>query len=128
MRKIFFIFTLALITTLMLAACGGDDSAEEEQPVASAGDAVLGEDLFLVCAGCHGPDGKGLPNNGKDLTTSDYAKGLTDEEFVEFLKTGRPVTDPKNTTGVDMPPKGGNPVFTDEDLLNIVAYVRTLEE
>ena len=86
------------------------------------------DSLFLVCAGCHGTDGTGLPNNGKDLTTSDFIKGLTDEEFVEYIKIGRRISDPLNTTGVDMPPKGGNPAFTDEDLLNVVAYVRTIVE
>lgn len=127
MRKIALILTLAFITALMLTACGGDGGAEEEPP-AKTGDAVAGEDLFLVCAGCHGTDAKGLPNNGKDLTTSTFSKDLSDEELVEFLKTGRPIGDPENTTNIDMPPKGGNPAFSDEDLLNIVAYVRTLEE
>jgi mono/diheme cytochrome c family protein len=127
MRKIALILTLAFITALMLTACGGDGGAEEEPP-AKTGDAVAGEDLFLVCAGCHGPDAKGLPNNGKDLTTSEFSKKLTDEELVAFVKTGRSIGDPENTTNIDMPPKGGNPAFSDEDLLNIVAYVRTLEE
>ena len=127
MRKIILILSVAFIMALMLTACGGDGGADEE-PAASAGDAVAGEDLYLVCAGCHGPDAKGLPNNGKDLTTSEFAKDLTDDEFVEFIKTGRPPGDPENTTGVDMPPKGGNPAFSEEDLVNIVAYIRTLEE
>jgi len=126
MRKFILVLALALIVVLMLTACGGD--AEEEPAAVSAGDAVVGKDLFLVCAGCHGTDGTGLPNNGKDLTTSEFIKGLTDEEFVEYIKTGRSISDPLNTTGVDMPPKGGNPAFSDEDLLDIVAYVRTLEE
>jgi mono/diheme cytochrome c family protein len=66
-----------------------------------------------------------MPNLGKDLTTSDFVKGKTNPEMVEFLKVGRPASDPLNTQGVDMPPKGGNPALTDADLLNIVAYVRT---
>jgi mono/diheme cytochrome c family protein len=127
MRKIILILSVAFIVVLMLTACGGDDGADEE-PVASAGDAVAGEALYLVCAGCHGPDAKGLPNNGKDLTTSAFSKELTDDEFVAFIKTGRPIGDAENTTGVDMPPKGGNPAFSEEDLVNIVAYIRTLEE
>ncbi|MGB3713116.1 MAG: cytochrome c [Candidatus Promineifilaceae bacterium] len=127
MRKLILVLSVAFIVALMLTACGGDGGAEDE-PVASAGDAVAGEDLFLVCAGCHGPDAKGLPNNGKDLTTSAFLKDLTDDEFVAFIKTGRSISDPENTTGVDMPPKGGNPAFSEEDLVNIVAYVRTLAE
>jgi disulfide bond formation protein DsbB len=127
MRKLILILSVAFIVAMMLTACGGDGESDDE-PVASVGDAVAGEDLFLVCAGCHGPDAKGLPNNGKDLTTSAFSKGLTDDEFVEFIKTGRSISDPENTTGVDMPLKGGNPAFSDEDLLNVVAYLRTIEE
>lgn len=128
MRKLILVLALAFIIALLLTACGGDGGSDDEPVAISAGDAVVGKDLYLVCAGCHGTDGAGLPNNGKDLTTSEFIKGLTDEEFVEYIKTGRPISDPLNTTGVDMPPKGGNPAFTDEDLLNVVAYVRTIVE
>ncbi|WP_448601203.1 hypothetical protein [Thermoflexus hugenholtzii] len=44
---------------------------------------------------------------------------------MEFIKKGRPATDPANTTGVDMPPKGGNPALTDQDLADIIAFLRT---
>lgn len=30
------------------------------------------------------------------------------------------------TTGVVMPPLGGNPALTDADLIDVIAYVRTL--
>lgn len=32
-----------------------------------------------------------------------------------------------NTTGVAMPPKCGNPSLTDQDLADVVAYLRTLQ-
>lgn len=94
---------------------------------AAAGDAAKGKAKFAACAACHGPDGKGVPNLGKNLVTSEFAKDKTDEELVTFLKVGRDTSDPLNTTGVAMPPKGGNPALTDADLLDIVAYVRELE-
>jgi disulfide bond formation protein DsbB len=93
------------------------------------GDAASGAEAFAgTCASCHGPDAKGLPSLGKDLTTSEFAMGLSDAELVAFIKTGRPIGDPLNTTGVDMPPKGGNPALTDQDLADIVAYLRTLQQ
>ena len=52
---------------------------------------------------------------------------LSDEELVEFLKEGRSAGDPLNETGVDMPPKGGDLSMTDQQLAEIVAYLRTLE-
>lgn len=127
MNKKILVLCMAVLAAMMLAACGGDEAADE-QPAASTGDVVAGEKHFQVCAGCHGADAKGLPNLGKDMTVSEFIKGSTDEELIEFIKTGRPISDPENTTNVDMPPKGGNPAFTDEDLFDIVAYLRTLTE
>jgi mono/diheme cytochrome c family protein len=127
MKKTILLIAFGLLVAMMLAACGGDEAADEE-PAVSKGDAVAGEKHFQVCAGCHGPDAKGLPNLGKDMTTSVFIKGSTDEELVDFIKTGRPIGDPENTTNVDMPPKGGNPAFSDEELFDVVAYLRTLTE
>jgi len=91
-------------------------------------DPVKGKQLFLqVCAACHGPDAKGLPNLGKDLTNSKFVAEKTDQELLEFVKVGRSPTDPLNTTGIAMPPKGGNPALSDEDILHIIAYIRTLQ-
>ncbi len=131
--------TLVLIVGVVLAACGGGQQATQppaqpEQPKAQpeqpkAGDPTQGKELYAgSCAACHGPDAKGLPGLGKDLTASEFVKGLSDSELLEFVKKGRPASDPANTTGVDMPPKGGNPALTDEQLMDIIAYIRTLEE
>lgn len=85
-----------------------------------------GEQLFLTCSACHGPDARGLPNLGKNLIESEFVHSLTDNDLLNFVKTGRPIWDPLNTTGIDMPPKGGNPAFSDEDILAIIAYIRTI--
>ncbi|MBI3360837.1 MAG: cytochrome c [Chloroflexi bacterium] len=118
------------IAGLILAACGGGGaSGGQAAPPIPAGDATAGKTKFEgTCAACHGPDAKGLPGLGKNLVTSEFAKGKTDAELVAFIKTGRPVSDALNTTGVEMPPKGGNAAFTDQDLADIIAYVRTLEK
>jgi disulfide bond formation protein DsbB len=58
---------------------------------------------------------------------SDFVATRTDAELVAFIKSGRSVDDPLNTTGVAMPPKGGNPALTDADLADIVAYIRSLQ-
>lgn len=36
----------------------------------------------------------------------------------------RPAADPLSITGVDTPPKGGDPSLTDQDLQNVVVYLR----
>lgn len=135
--------TLAVMVTLGLAvtACGGDSNGKSSGTTttaaasggggggSAAGDAAVGKDLYgKTCASCHGPDAKGLPKLGKDLTNSEFAMGLSDADLVAFIKKGRPASDPANTTKVDMPPKGGNPSLSDKDLQDIVAYIRTLEK
>jgi disulfide bond formation protein DsbB len=80
-----------------------------------------------LCVACHGADARGLPNLGKDLVTSEFVHSLSDQELLDFIKTGRPIWDPANTTGIDMPPKGGNPALTDDQILSIIAYLRTLQ-
>ena len=109
------------------AAVGEATAPAQEQELA-AGDSSSGAELFAsACAACHGPDAKGIANLGKDLTTSEFAASLSDAELIAFIKEGRPSGDPLNTTGVEMPPKGGNPAITDAQLADIVAYVRTLQ-
>ncbi len=123
-----------LVMSLALVACGGGGSGETvaEAPAATAtpsGDPVAGKAQFdTVCIACHGPGGVGVEGLGKPFTTSEFLLTVNDQELLQFVKTGRPISDPANTTGVDMPPKGGNPALTDEQLLDIIAYIRTLHE
>lgn len=105
-----------------------------EQPAAapaqtSKGDPTAGQASFAqTCSACHGPTGEGLPNLGKNLVTSEFVAGQTDDQLLAFLKVGRPTSDPLNTTGIDMPPKGGNPALNDKDLENIVAFMRSIHK
>jgi disulfide bond formation protein DsbB len=62
------------------------------------------------------------------MTASDFIADKTDAELVDFIKVGRDPSDPLNTTGVAMPPKGGNPALSDDDLLNVVAFIRSLQQ
>lgn len=118
-----------VVSALALAACGGGGTQAASAPPIPAGDATRGKTVFEgTCAACHGQDAKGVPGLGKDLTTSEFAIGKSDAELVAFIKTGRPTSDPLSTTGVEMPPKGGNTALTDQDLADVVAYVRTLEK
>jgi mono/diheme cytochrome c family protein len=114
---------LLLVGALGLAACGGPSSS------AAFGDAIAGKAAYATtCTACHGANATGVVGLGKDLTTSEFLAGMSDEQVLEFLQVGRPASDPLNTTGVDMPPKGGNPALSEDDLRNIVAYLRTIHE
>ncbi|MBE2194847.1 MAG: c-type cytochrome [Anaerolinea sp.] len=121
---------IAYIRSLSSHTEGGASTAPDTGTgPASSNDPALvteGEKLFTACSACHGANAKGLPNLGKDLTASEFIAGLSDPDLLTFIKTGRPIWDPLNTTGIDMPPKGGNPALTDDQILAIIAYIRSL--
>ena len=128
MKRLIAIFAVLALT---LAACGGGDSGDggngSDSGDALTGDAVAGESVYKgTCAACHGQDARGVEGLGKDLHNNEFVDGKTDDEMVAFLEVGRPAGDPLNETGVDMPPKGGNPSLDDQDLYDVVAYLRTL--
>jgi disulfide bond formation protein DsbB len=147
MKRLLAILVVLGLLAVSVAACGGDEEptpaptvapttaaapaeqAAPAEPVAAAlaGDVEKGKALFATsCAACHGPAGEGVQGLGKDMTKSKFIAGLSDEELVAFVKTGRPISDPLNTTKIDMPPKGGNPALTDEQLTDIVAFMRSI--
>lgn len=135
--RVTLLITALTLGGLLLAACGGGASEptkpavspEAEKYLSLSGDATKGKTSFEgTCVSCHGPDAKGIPGLGKDLTTSEWTKGQPDAELILFLTKGRPASDPLNTTGIDMPPRGGNPALKDQDLADIVAFLRTLQK
>ena len=132
---IFVLPVLLVMVSMALAACGGDKESSEsaDQPANAAaaavpaGDPDKGKEIFsATCFACHGEGGVGVPNLGKDMTSSTFIHQTSDTDLMAFIKKGRDPSDPLNTTGVAMPSKGGNPALSDEDLMDVIAYVRTL--
>jgi len=130
-----------LVVAVMLAACGGGEPEPTATPAPAAaapvqevaagpvGDVANGGKIFATaCVACHGPEGKGVTGLGKDLTTSEWVGEQTDVQLVEFIKVGRDATHPLNTTGVAMPPKGGNPAMSEQEIADIVAFVRSIHQ
>lgn len=121
--------TIALLAAFMLAtvACGGGGGETTTTAAAFAGDPVNGLELYRgTCIVCHGEGGVGIEGLGKPWVGSTFINERTDDEMLAFLQVGRPADDPLNTTGIAMLPRGGNPNLTDEDLLDLIAYMRTL--
>jgi len=124
-NRIFLALAVLALAAPALAACGGGAPAPTPTPF---GEPAAGKAAYATtCVACHGADAKGVQGLGKDLTTSEFVRTKTNEELLAFVLTGRPSSDPLNTTGIDMPPKGGNPALTETDLKNIIAYLRTLQ-
>lgn len=143
-QKYYLTLTFLLFTLLTLTACNGSSGGTqrinsssgqakaapaEPQAASGPGDPAKGKELFAgTCSACHGLNGEGIPGLGKDMTASEFIADKTDTELIEFIKIGRDPSDPLNTTGVAMPPKGGNPSLNDEKLQDIVAYIRSLHK
>lgn len=106
-------------TAAALAAAGGD---EELAAYIASGARIYASS----CIACHGAAGKGMPGNGKPLAGSEMLATMDDEEMLEFIMRGRDAGDPANTTGILMPPKGGNPALSEDDILDIISYLRSL--
>ena len=103
-----------------LVAAGGDEEL--------AGYIASGTKLFAqTCIACHGPGGVGMAGKGKPLINSAFVQDRDDDGLLAFILKGRDPGDPLNTTGVAMPPKGGNPALSEDDLLDIISYLRTLQ-
>ncbi|MGL4649880.1 MAG: disulfide oxidoreductase, partial [Caldilineaceae bacterium] len=69
-----------------------------------------GEALFReACAACHGLNAEGVPNLGNTLVASEFIRGLNDTELLQYIREGRDLNSPENTTGLVMPPSGGRP-------------------
>lgn len=125
------------VLAIVLASCGSGEQtpASGQQPgvaqkaALQKGDPAKGKDLYVQsCSACHGPDATGVKGLGKDMTTSEFVKTRTDEQLLEYTLKGRTPDDPLNTTGVAMPPKGGNPALTDQQIMDIIAHIRTLQK
>ncbi|MCL4238171.1 MAG: PQQ-dependent sugar dehydrogenase [Anaerolineae bacterium] len=78
------------------------------------------------CFSCHNVGAAGVTGHriGRGLSENTFVREHTDDELLQFIKDGRAETDPDNTTGYEMPARGGNPNLTDDDLLKVIAYVR----
>jgi mono/diheme cytochrome c family protein len=114
---------LLLILALSLAACGGGDLRAAAPSTAPAGDPVAGDKIFVsACITCHGSKGGGIPGLSQDMTQSEFIASKTDQELVEFIRLGGVPDEP-----LVMLPKGGVPSLTDQNLVDLVAYIRSLQ-
>jgi mono/diheme cytochrome c family protein len=108
---------------LFLAGAGSLIAA---QP--SKGDPKAGKTKYaMLCAGCHGPEGKGngpaagsLNPKPADLSDRDYVKNLSDKYLYDVIKDGGA----KVKKSPFMPAWGNS--LNDRDIWNLVAYLRSL--
>ncbi|MGK5091553.1 c-type cytochrome [Deltaproteobacteria bacterium TL4] len=93
-------------------------------PKTVKGNPSKGKKLFMLCASCHGADGKGDP-----VLTTPRLAGLYDWYIVRQLKnfrTGMRGTNPKNPYALQMPPMA-KALANDQEIYDVAAYAATLK-
>lgn len=123
---------LMLGLAVLTSVATGCDAGAEPPPRDPGGGAPTGiahgEELASQsCSSCHGQDFKGVSGLGTSFHENSFIQEHTDDQLLAFIKEGRAKDAPDNGTGIPMPPYGGNTRLTDDDLSDIVAFLRTLQ-
>lgn len=66
------------------------------------------------CARCHGVNGEGIVGQGPVLADAPFTESATVAEWIALVRAGRGA----------MPPSGGNPDLTDEQLAQMLEFLR----
>jgi len=92
----------------------------------AGGDPVAGRTIFEgICANCHGQDGitevPGIP-----VFADGERMDKTDDQLRTSIMNG--VNNPDNPAGMAMPPYGGGPALNDQQIADVLSYIRTLKK
>jgi mono/diheme cytochrome c family protein len=122
--------TLAGVTSGAQAPKGNPEARKLKNPVASnAASISAGQAVYKKqCAYCHNEDGKGdgplapKDSHPPDLTDNKWDHGSSDGEIFTIVKDGPP----KDAAGKDSVMKPFGKKLMDQDIWNVVNYVRSL--
>jgi len=89
---------------------------------AFASGSEVGEKVYAqTCIACHGANGKGAIPGVSDFTKADGPLAKSDDTLFASIRDGL-VTPGKP---LSMPPKGGNPSLSDEEIRAVLEYLRS---
>jgi disulfide bond formation protein DsbB len=115
--------------TAMMTELPPDIGGASDSTGIDGADPTKGQVLYMqTCTACHGQNLGGMPHQGISLRDSKFIAATNDRKLVAFIKMGRKPADAKNTTGLLMPPRGGNPALDDDALASIVAFLRQVQK
>jgi len=89
---------------------------------AFASGSEVGEKVYAqTCIACHGTNGKGAIPGVSDFTKSDGPLAKLDDTLFASIRDG--LATPGKP--LSMPPKGGNPSLSDEEIRAVLEYLRS---
>lgn len=121
---------LLVVVTVLAAGCGGGDAGGSDSggsdaavvDLSAVGDVDAGEQVYAsTCIACHGAAGTGTPA-GPPLVHEVYVP--SHHADISFLLAVRNGVQPHHWEFGPMPPLPG---VTDEQVADVVAYVRSLQ-
>lgn len=99
---------MALVVGASAAASGGNDLA-------------LGREVYnRSCVACHGADGAGAMPGVPDFTDREGPLAKADAALTKAILEGVE----GSTAPTPMPPKGGDPTLTEQDVRYVLGYIR----
>lgn len=127
MRR-FLILVAALVVSVATTACASSSPTTTFNPAdLVAGDIARGAEVYRgTCAACHGGDAKGINGLGVGLAATEFIANHSEDELAAFIAIGRARNDSASLTGREMPPSGGNPRLTPQDMVDVSAYLISL--
>ena len=114
-----------------LISSASDGSAYSAAPIPGAslssythlnpGDPVRGLEVYSqTCIACHGADGKGAIEGVPDLTLADGRLTISNDVILTNIVNGYQ----SEGSLMAMPPMGGNPELSEQDMADVLAYMR----
>jgi mono/diheme cytochrome c family protein len=119
---------VSAVAIVLVAAGCGSDSVDVTTTAAAGTPLAHGQQLARQsCSSCHGQNYEGVKHLGPALADNHFIQDDTDDEIIDLIKEGRARDAQDNETGIAMPPYGGNPRLTDDDLADIVLFLGKLQ-
>jgi len=120
-----FVHALVVVGCIAAMGCGGSKTG-----TGGGGDVAAGKAKFEQnCAVCHGTSGKGdgpgaaaLNPKPRDYTNGAYMKTRTDDQLRKVIKDGGAAS------GFSAVMPAWGPTLSDQDITNIIAYIRTFAQ